>query len=94
MKASENKKTNYKKHCILFAALSLPALLAAAMLVIAADPFFQYHKPLKGLYYLIDNKLSQNPGLARHFEYDSIITGSSMTVTFDTAIFAEDLGLN
>ncbi|MDE5680306.1 MAG: hypothetical protein K2I01_07775 [Lachnospiraceae bacterium] len=94
MKASESKKTNYKKHCILFAALSLPALLAAAMLVIAADPFFQYHKPLKGLYYLIDNKLSQNPGLARHFEYDSIITGSSMTVNFDTALFAEELGLN
>lgn len=32
--------------------------------------------------------------LARHFEYDSVITGSSMTVNFDTALFAEKLGLN
>lgn len=94
MKASRNQKPDYKKHCILFAVLSLCALLAAAILVIAADPFFQYHKPLNGLYYLIDNKLSQNPGLARHFEYDSIITGSSMTVNFDTELFAEKLGLH
>lgn len=94
MKASPNQKPDYKKHCILFAVLSLCALLAAAILVIAADPFFQYHKPLNGLYYLIDNKLSQNPGLARHFEYDSIITGSSMTVNFDTELFAEKLGLH
>lgn len=93
MKASLNQKPDYKKHCILFTALSLCALLAA-ILVIAADPFFQYHKPLNGLYYLIDNKLSQNPGLARHFEYDSIITGSSMTVNFDTELFAEKLGLH
>ncbi len=94
MKASSNQTPNYKKHCILFTALSSLALLAAATLVIAADPFFQYHKPINGLYYLIDNKLSQNPGLAIHFEYDSIITGSSMTVNFDTKLFDEKLGLN
>lgn len=83
-----------KKHCILFAILSFLALSAAAAMVIMADPFFQYHKPLDGLYYLIDNKISQNPGIATHFTYDSIITGSSMTVNFDTALFAEKLGLN
>ena len=83
-----------KKHCILFAILSFLALSAAAAMVIMADPFFQYHKPLDGLYYLIDNKISQNPGIAAHFTYDSIITGSSMTVNFDTALFAEKLGLN
>ena len=94
MKASSNQTPNYKKHCILFAVLSALALLAAAALVIAADPFFQYHKPIKGLYYLIDNKLCQNPGLARNFEYDSIIIGSSMTVNFDTKLFAEKLELN
>ncbi len=83
-----------KKHCILFAILSALALFAAAATVVMADPFFQYHKPLDGLYYLIDNKISQNPGIAAHFTYDSIITGSSMTVNFDTALFAEKLGLN
>lgn len=94
MKASANQAPDYKKHCILFAVLSALALFAAAMLVIAADPFFQYHKPIKGLYYLIDNKLSQNPGLARNFEYDSVIAGSSMTVNFDTNLFAEKFGLH
>lgn len=93
MTTATAKEPNYKKHCLLLAILSLSALLASAVLVIIADPFFQYHKPLKGLHYLIDNKISQNPGLARHFEYDSVITGSSMTVNFDTNLFAEKLGL-
>ena len=83
-----------KKHCFLFAILSAFALLASAAMVIIADPFFHYHKPLDGLYYLIENKISQNPGIAAHFSYDSIITGSSMTVNFDTTLFAEKLGLN
>ena len=88
------KEINYRKHSILFLGCSLAALLLAAALVIIADPFFQYHKPLKGLYYLIENKVSQNPGIARNFEYDSVILGSSMTVNFDTALFEETMGLN
>lgn len=83
-----------KKHCFLFAILSAFALLASAAMVLIADPFFHYHKPLDDLYYLIENKISQNPGIAAHFSYDSIITGSSMTVNFDTTLFAEELGLN
>ncbi len=94
MTTANPKEPDYKKHCILLAILSLSALLAAAALVIAADPFFQYHKPLEGLYYIIDNKISQNPGIAAHFTYDSVITGSSMTVNFDTKLFSEKLGLH
>ncbi len=94
MTTANPKEPDYKKHCILLAILSLSALLAAAALVIAADPFFQYHKPVEGLYYIIDNKISQNPGIAAHFTYDSVITGSSMTVNFDTKLFSEKLGLH
>lgn len=55
--------------------------------------FFQYHAPLENFPYLIDNQLSQNPGMARNMEYDSILLGSSMTVNFEADWFSEN-GLN
>lgn len=72
----------------------LAGLLGLAGLTIVVDPFFQYHAPLNGVNYVIDNQQSQNPGIARNFEYDSVILGSSMTDNFDTLLFAQLLGLN
>ena len=42
----------------------------------------------------MDNQLSQNPGMARHLDYDSVLLGSSMTASFDTDWFGEVLDLN
>lgn len=75
---------------ILAAALVVFAAIAA--LVIYVDPFFQYHKPLADFPYVIDNQLSQNPGMAKNWEYDSVILGSSMTVNFNTDWFMELFG--
>lgn len=72
--------------CILF--------VLVAALVIYVDPFFQYHAPLEDFPYLVDNQLSQNPGMAKHMEYDSVILGSSMTVNFNTDWFEELMGLD
>lgn len=72
------------------AALLLAGVMAA---VIYVDPFFHYHAPLEDFPYLVDNQLSQNPGMARHMQYDSVILGSSMTVNFNTNWFEELLGL-
>ncbi|MCM1559015.1 MAG: hypothetical protein NC123_05665 [Butyrivibrio sp.] len=88
------QKINYKKHIAIFLSLAAAFLLGCAALVVLVDPFFQYHKPLDGISYTIDNQLSQNPGLAKKFDYDSIILGSSMTVNFDTNLFREIMGLN
>lgn len=63
-------------------------------LVLYVDPFFHYHAPLSSFPYLVDNQLSQNPGMAKHMSYDSVILGSSMTVNFNTHWFEEQLGLN
>ena len=63
-------------------------------LVIYVDPFFHYHAPLEGFPYVVDNQLSQNPGMATHMDYDSCIIGSSMTVNFHTDDFKELLGLD
>ncbi len=70
------------------------ALVLTAAVVVWVDPFFQYHAPLKGFPYLVDNQLTQNPGMAKHLEYDSVILGSSMTVNFNTDWFEELMGLH
>ena len=47
------------------------------------DPFFHYHKPdLDKYFYLLDNQRSQNDGIIKHFDYDALITGTSMTENF------------
>lgn len=69
-------------------------LFLTAALVVVIDPFFQYHAPLSGFPYQIDNQLGQNPGMARNMEYDSVLLGSSMTVNFDGNWFLEDMGLH
>lgn len=78
-----------KKQLILLAVISMAPLLLIGSIIAIIDPFFVYHKPIKGAYYVIDNQLEQNPGIAKHFEYDSVMLGSSMTTNFDTNRFNE-----
>ena len=82
-----------KKWLLLFGGVLLAGLVAIAALVIYVDPFFQYHKPLSFFPYKVDNQLSQNPGMARRLDYDSVLLGSSMTASFDTDWFTEVMGL-
>lgn len=87
-------KNPFKKALALTLAMVLASCALAGALVVYVDPFFHYHSPLKGFPYLVDNQLSQNPGMAAHMEYDSVILGSSMTVNFQTSWFKELMGLN
>lgn len=76
-----------------FALISILGLGAVVGLVYVVDPFFQYHKPLDGFPYLVDHQVNMNPGLAKNMDYDSVLLGSSMTVSFDTNWFQEVMGL-
>lgn len=64
------------------AIVSLCILAGATALI---DPFFHYHKPLDSLEYIIDNQRYQNDGIIRHFDYDGMIIGTSMTEYFKTS---------
>ena len=59
------------------------SLVGAVTAVI--DPFFHYHKPLSFLSYPLNNERYQNDGIVRHFDYDAVITGTSMTLNFKTS---------
>lgn len=83
---------SYGKWLAVFAGVVCAGLLCAAGLTAAVDPFFHYHAPLEGFPYLVDDQVDQNPGMARHLEYDSVLLGSSMTVNFNMDWFQELLG--
>lgn len=52
---------------------------------IYVDPLFHYHGPTEGIEYPLYDERYMNYGIAKHFEYDSIITGTSMTQNFKTS---------
>lgn len=62
-------------------------LVCVGGLVVWLDPFFHYHGPLQGWYYSLGDQRSQNDGITRHFSYDAVITGTSMTENFKTSEF-------
>lgn len=58
---------------------------AIAGFVYYIDPFFHYHKPHTDKYYYeLDNQRYQNDGIMRNFDYDALLTGTSMTENFKT----------
>lgn len=85
---------NYKRYIRILLILFILIMFTSAALIAVIDPFFHYHKPLKGIHYVIDNQLTQNLGIAKNFDYDSVILGSSMTINFDSDLFGEVMGLN
>ncbi len=84
----------FKKFMCITISSVIIMLFGIITLVIYIDPFFHYHAPLENFPYLVDNQLSQNPGMAKHMQYDSVILGSSMTVNFNTNWFREEMGLH
>jgi hypothetical protein len=95
---NENAKVHNDKRYRRLFALLIGVMLAVFVLITAVvvyvDPFFHYHRPLPGFPYIVDNQLSQNPGMAQNMDYNSCIIGSSMTVNFDTDDFKEIMGLD
>lgn len=76
-----------KKWCTCLLSFWLVLLLVVSLLTGIIDPFFHYHAPLDSLAYPIHNQRYQNDGIVRHFSYDALITGTSMTENFKTSEF-------
>lgn len=50
------------------------------------DPYFHYHYPhTERYFYILENQRGQNDGITKHFDYNAIITGTSMTENFKTS---------
>lgn len=64
-------------------------LITAFMVIV--DPYFHYHKELSFLRYTLDQKDERyiNDGILKNFDYDAMITGTSMTECFKTSVLDE-----
>lgn len=68
----------------LISVVAILSLIAAS--VVRIDPFFHYREPqVDKYYYYLNNERSQNNGIVKHFTYDAIVTGTSMTENFRTS---------
>ncbi len=73
---------NSKRFIKLSLSLTLILLILVASVQIAIDPLFQYHKPWFGLEPVIKSERYQDAGMAKMFDYDNVIMGSSMSQIF------------
>lgn len=73
-----------KRWGIGFLLTTLALLIGLGLPTVIVDPYFHYHAPLEGLSYRLVRERYINDGIVKHFPYDAIITGTSMTENFKT----------
>ena len=62
-------------------------VIGMALLTYVIDPYFHFHKPLSGINYRLYEQRYINDGISRHFEYDAVITGNSLSENTKTSEF-------
>lgn len=85
---------NCKKMSIITLCITLCLLIVVGGTMALFDPYFHFHKPFDFQSYSLHNQRYQNDGITRHFEYNAIITGTSMTENFKTSEFNELFSVN
>ncbi len=86
-------KTNPRKIMRIIIGIFLTIILGCSLLTIVVDPYFHFHAPLPVMNYPLNNERYQNYGIARNFEYDALIVGTSMTEYFKPSQFDELFGV-
>ena len=75
--------------------ISFIAVLAlSALIMVAVDPYFHYHKPFSFLSYRLYEERYTNDGISRHFDFDALITGTSMAQNFKPSEMDALMGTN
>lgn len=69
--------------------ITVATLIIILLTMVIIDPYFHYHAPLKGVSYRLYSERYMNNGIAKHFDYDAVITGSSMNQNFKTTLMDE-----
>lgn len=86
---------NKQKKWFLFTVTGcIGALMMILLLMVIFDPYFHYHGKIPGFSYRLYNERYINSGIVKNFEYDTIITGSSMNQNFKTSQLDELWGVN
>lgn len=80
---------NYSKLIRNFIIAALLFFFLCAITVFIFDPFFHYHEPIGGLKKVLTEKEYQCIGSLRNFDYDAVITGSSVCENYNNRWFDE-----
>ena len=75
-----------KKWVLSVLAMYAGVMIIVALITIVIDPFYHYHAPLEHMEYKLANSddIYFNDGMIKHFEYDTMVAGTSMTLNFNT----------
>ena len=82
-----------KRWCLTVAALLALLLSSLVALVVVVDPFEIYHRAL--FYqpaYASETQMYANAGVAKSYDYDSIIIGTSVMENCRPSVYAQALG--
>ena len=83
------------KKWVKFACALLAVMMGGmALLTYIVDPYFHFHKPFWGIKYRLYEQRYINDGISRHFEYDAVITGNSLSENTKVTEFDELFGTN
>lgn len=73
---------------ISFLTIAVVVWILTSSITAYIDPYMHFHKPFTDKFFYplsLDFERSQNPGITRNFDYDALITGTSMTENFRTS---------
>lgn len=73
---------------------TVAALMGILLAMVIVDPYFHYHGKIPGISYRLYNERYINSGIVKNFQYDTIITGTSMNQNFKTSQLDELWGTN
>lgn len=94
---------NFRKWFISIMVTIWGILITVVVMVVYVDPFFHYHSAVDGLNYSLTISTKNDPGyleryvndgIAKHFQYDAFITGTSMAENFSTDELDDLFGTN
>ena len=57
----------------------LTLVVGMGLLTYIVDPYFHFHAPIEGMSYRLYEQRYINDGISRHFDYDTIVIGNSLS---------------
>lgn len=85
---------NSKKFIAITIVFTAMFLISVAYPIIKYDPFFHYHGPVEDKEYNLYNQRYLTDGIIKHFDYDAMIIGTSMTDNFKKSDMDKLFGTN
>lgn len=73
-----------KKWSILWMTLFAAIMVVIGSVVVIVDPYFHFHAPIEGFSYSLEEVFYINDGVSKNFDYNAMITGTSLTRDFRT----------